>query len=64
MSKQRGNDNGGAMGCALILFFAIVAMPILGLYLAVAGEESEVKLLGIALLIVGIIVWLKVGIGG
>ena len=62
MSKQSGSDNGGAMGCALVLLVAITAMPILGVFLAITGETIEVKLLGGALLIVGILVWLKLGI--
>lgn len=57
MSK---NDSG--IGCALVLMLAVFAMPLVGLYLAVSGEESKQKMLGVVLLIVGIIVWIKIGV--
>ena len=61
MSKNnKSNDSG--IGCALVLMLAVFAMPLVGLYLAVAGEESEQKMLGVVLLIVGIIVWIKIGV--
>ena len=57
MSKSsRSNDDG--MGCLVILVLAVIAMPLVGLYLAFAGESSAQKFLGVALLIVGIIVGL------
>lgn len=60
MSKNsRSNDDG--MGCLVILILAVVAMPLVGLYLAFTGERSEQKILGVALLIVGIIVYAKFG---
>lgn len=60
MSKNSGNDDSG-MGCFVILILAVIAMPLVGLYLAFAGESSEQKMLGVALLIVGIIVYAKFG---
>ena len=61
MSKNnKSNDSG--IGCALVLMLAVFAMPLVGLYLAVAGEESEQKMLGTVLLLVGIIVWIKIGV--
>lgn len=63
MSKENGS-NGGGLGCAVMLLFAVVAMPLVGLYLAVAGKESGQKVLGVVLIIVGIIVWIKFGLMG
>lgn len=61
MSKNnKSNDSG--IGCALVLMLAVFAMPLVGLYLAVAGEENEQRMLGVVLLIVGIIVWIKIGV--
>lgn len=61
MSKNsRSNDSG--IGCALMLMLAVFAMPLVGLYLAVAGEEDGQRILGVVLLIVGIIVWIKIGV--
>ena len=46
MSKNsRSNDSG--MGCLAILILAVIAMPLVGLYLAFAGESSEQKMLGV-----------------
>ena len=48
MSKNsRSNDSG--MGCLVMLVLAVIAMPLVGLYLAFAGESSEQKFLGVAL---------------
>jgi len=60
MSKNSGSNDSG-MGCLAILVLAVIAMPLVGLYLALAGESSEQKFLGVALLIVGIIVYAKFG---
>lgn len=60
MSKKNNSDSG--IGCAMVLMLAVFAMPLVGLYLAVAGEDDAQKILGVALLIVGIIVWIKIGI--
>lgn len=60
MSKNNRSNDGG-MGCLAILVLAVIAMPLVGLYLAFTGESSEQKLLGVALLIVGIIVYAKFG---
>ena len=56
MSKNNRNSDSG-MGCVIILVLAVFAMPLVGLYLALAGEEKEQKVLGVILFIVGIIVW-------
>lgn len=53
--------NGDGSGCLVMLVLAIIAMPLVGLYLAFAGEAKEQKYLGVALLIVGIIVYAKFG---
>mgnify|MGYP003289917185 CR=1 FL=1 len=60
MSKKNNSDSG--IGCAMVLMLAVFAMPLVGLYLAVTGKENEQRILGLALLIVGIIVWIKIGI--
>lgn len=59
MRYRRRNDDGS--GCLILLVLAVIAMPLVGLYLAFAGEEKEQKYLGVALLIVGIIVYAKFG---
>ena len=58
--NNKSNDSG--IGCALVLMLAVFAMPLVGLYLAVAGEEEGQKVLGVVLLVVGIIVWIKIGV--
>ncbi len=63
MSKNN-ESTGGGVGCALVLMFAVIAMPFVGLYLIIAGKSDEQKLLGIALLVVSIIVYIKLAMIG
>ena len=60
MSKNSGSNDGG-MVCLVMMVLAVIAMPLVGLYLAFAGESTEQKILGVVLLIVGIIVYAKFG---
>lgn len=60
MSNSSRSDGGG-IGYLAILVLAVFAMPLVGLYLAFAGESRERRGLGVALLIVGIIVYAKFG---
>ena len=60
MSKNsKSNDSG--IGLVLVLIVAIVAMPIVGMYLIGGGESKGEKYLGVALLIVSVIVYIKLG---
>lgn len=59
MSK-RNQSNDGLPGCVIILILSVFAMPLVGLYLAVTGK-GESKGLGIALLVVGLIIWIVIG---
>lgn len=45
----------------MMVEWVVIAMPLVGLYLAFAEESGEQKFLGVALLIVGIIVYAKFG---
>ena len=58
-SNSRSNDSG--TGCLVAIILALIAMPLVGLYLAFAGESEGQKILRVALLIVGIIVYVKFG---
>ena len=61
MSKNNRNNDSG-LGCAVMLMLAVFAMPLVGLYLAASAEEEGERVLGVALLIVGVIVWIKMGV--
>ena len=60
MSNNRNND--GGLGCIIMLMMCVVAMPIVGIYMASKGEGQGEKMLGITLTVVGIIVWIKLGV--
>ena len=60
--NSSGNGGDGGRGCALMLMLAVFAMPFLGIYLAVSGEDEGQKLLGVTLFIVGLIAWIKIGV--
>lgn len=50
------------MELLLMIILGVIGMPILGVYLLLAGKSSEQRWLGAALLIVGIIVYGKCGL--
>lgn len=56
--RARGDDTG--MGCLAFVFLAVFFMPIVGIYMIFSGNDDE-KGIGIALTIVGIIVWAMFG---
>ncbi len=58
----RGCDDSGG-GCLVLVLLAIFAMPLVGLYFLILGEEDS-KVLGLILLIVGIIIWVAAGAAG
>lgn len=58
--RHHHNDDSG-LGCLVILLLAIFAMPIVGLYMVFKGDESQ-KALGIVLTIIGVILWIYLGI--
>lgn len=59
MSNNRNND--GELGCIIMLMMCVVAMPVVGIYMASKSEGQGEKVLGMALTVVGIIVWAKLG---
>lgn len=61
MSRNSRSDDSG-LGCVMVLLLAIVAMPFVGLYLLLTAKEEGQRILGIALIIVGIAVWIKSGL--
>ena len=46
------------MGVVAAVFVGILAMPFFGIYLMTDKYQSENRLLGIAVTIVGIIIWI------
>lgn len=55
MAKNNSDDNNG-LGCTLLLVAIVFAMPLVGIYLIVKGSDED-KSVGIALLILGIVLW-------
>lgn len=62
MHRHHRCDDSGT-GCLALILMAVIAMPLVGLYIAIKGESDEEKLLGVALLIVGIIMYIAMGNG-
>ena len=58
--RRHSNDD-AAMGCIVYLLLVLFFMPIVGLYL-VCGKDPEKKTLGWVLLILGVILWIVVGV--
>lgn len=57
-----GNSGGGLLGILVVIFLAVVTMPFVGGYVLITGKEDGSKLLGGVLLVVGIILWVALGI--
>ena len=53
---------GSLMGLLAIILLAVVEMPFLGGYVLITGKDEGSKLLGGSLLVVGIILWVALGI--
>ncbi len=51
------------MGLIAIMLLAVWAMPFVGGYVLVTGKSDGSKLLGGSLLVIGIIIWIAMGIG-
>ncbi len=62
--RHRGSssDDSG-MGCLVMIILAMVAMPLVGLYMAFKGKDDGQKVLGVVLTIVGIIIWIAASQG-
>ena len=56
MSKRTKGDNAG-MGCLVLALLAVFFMPLVGVYMVFEGNDQE-KGIGVALTIVGVIVWI------
>lgn len=59
-NRREHNDDSG-LGCVVFLLLAIFAMPLVGIYMIAKGDESQ-KAIGIALTIVGAIIWIYMGV--
>ena len=57
-----GGPGGGLMGLLAVIILAIFAMPFVGGYVLVTGKDEGSKLLGGSLVVVGIIIWIALGI--
>lgn len=57
--RDGGGDSGG--NCLTLLILAMVAMPLVGLYLILKSDGEEgTKVLGWILLVLGTIIWLYI----
>lgn len=65
MRGRRGGyygAGGGLIGLLAVMLLAIYAMPFVGGYVLITGKNDSSKLLGGSLLVVGIIIWIAMGI--
>ena len=57
--RHHQSDNSG-MGCIVALVLGVIALPLVGLWMALTGKESDQQALGIILTIIGIIIWIAI----
>lgn len=58
---RKRSDDDAAIGCIVYLLLIIFFMPIVGLFL-ICGKDPDKKPIGWVLLIIGIILWIVVGV--
>lgn len=68
MSSNRNRGRGGGSdadyGCLLWMMIGVFAMPLVGLYLISRKNDSSAQAVRWILLIVGIILWIYIGVKG
>ena len=57
-----GGDSDG-LGCLALILLGIFALPVIGIYQIITGNEEE-KTTGAGLLIIGLIIWVIIAIAG
>ena len=56
--RHHGGDDSGA-GCLVAMILALIAMPLVGLYLILKQDgDDETKAIGWILLVVGAVIWI------
>ncbi len=63
MPGRRGHrdEHYDGIGLLVVVLLAIFAMPLVGGYVLVTGKDGTSKILGAALLLVGLIIWIAIG---
>ena len=59
----QGDSDDSGMGCLVMIILGLIAMPLVGLYMMISGQDSSQKTIGTILLIVGIIIWIAASQG-
>lgn len=60
-NRRQGNSDDGMMGCLAIVILAIIAMPIVGVVMMIS-KEQEKKTIGLILTIIGVVLWIVIGV--
>ena len=55
---RRSSNDDDMSGCLVYAIIAIIAMPIVGIYWAVAGDTEDKRAIGIGIIIFCIIAWI------
>lgn len=56
--NRGGSSDDSGMGCLVMIIMALIAMPLVGLYMLIKGKDDGQKVIGLILLVVGIIIWI------
>jgi len=59
-NRQENNENFG-WGCLVYIFLGIFVLPLVGLYFLLSGKSTEQRIIGLALFVVGILIWAAIG---
>ena len=58
-NNKNNVNNSSALGCVSTIIFAIIAMPLAGLFLLCAGKSTGTKVIGLLLFVLGIVFWIS-----
>ena len=59
--RGRGGSDDGGIGCLVIVVLAVIAMPLVGLYLALSNRSDDgTKAIGWVMVVIGCIFWIYI----
>ena len=59
-NNKNNVSNSSTLGCVTTIIFAIIAMPLAGLFLLFVGKSSGTKVIGFLLFVLGVVFWISI----
>ena len=63
--RRRQSPDDGGLGCLVMIILALIAMPLVGLYLALSSKtDDETKVIGWIMVVMGCGIWIFAAVKG